>query len=132
MAQKYRKKNPQPVEAMQWTGDNLQEIKGWTGEDLFEQSGDEFFLYVAANKAWLTIQVNEWILKDKLGFYPCADSVFQESYELNEPHEEALRQFMPVDWNPDIEESIKYFELMKEAWDADLAVQVERGRVEPE
>lgn len=99
MSPMYRKK-PVIIEAQQWTGDNIIALWEWiSAAHLYgpipaepattDASGTYFAarlaqparLYVAANSAWRNIAVGEWILKDSLGFYPCQDSVFCETYE---------------------------------------------------
>lgn len=85
-------KQPVVIEAMQWTGDNIQELWDWVGAgNLYgpvpEEHDGEMTraatpakLWVAANGAWLDLEIGEWIIRDKLGFYPCKDSVFAENY----------------------------------------------------
>lgn len=84
----YRKK-PVTVEAIQWTGHNADEVRDFVGQ--ISSPGEFGFirasyarparLWVAANQEWLLIEPGEWVLKDKLGFYPCKDEMFQHSYE---------------------------------------------------
>lgn len=91
----YRKR-PVVIEAFQWDGgDNTEELLEWTVEQgatpddpviqvdrLGEYRNVHFIkLYVAANDEWLEIEPNEWVIKDKLGFYPCKDEIFREKYE---------------------------------------------------
>ena len=105
----YRKK-PVTIEATQWTGKNVDEIQAWVGvgnggpivgmplfveledpkiEGLWapgdiEQwlnNGATTLLFVAANSAWLPVEISEWIARDRHGFYPIKDDVFLESYE---------------------------------------------------
>ena len=80
---------PTDVEAIQWTGENIHQLWDWiTAEFLCGPIGDNEMdgrsypakLYVAANDAWLDLEVGEWIIQDKLGFYPCKDSVFRAKY----------------------------------------------------
>ena len=86
----YRSK-PKLIEAMRWTGENNAEVMEWTGTHL-DIDGQEVLvftplaypsalLWVAANNATITVEPGEWILRDKLGFYPCKDEVFRASYE---------------------------------------------------
>jgi hypothetical protein len=98
-------KKPIEVEAHQFTGDNFGELKEWTGSreveegvytDLIHPLGTYLLdyqhpdkwgeLWVEANQSWLPLEIGEWIIKDKLGFYPCKDSVFQETYGDVEIH----------------------------------------------
>ncbi|ACH63018.1 hypothetical protein Cali_32 [Mycobacterium phage Cali] len=109
---KYRKK-PVVVEALQWTGDNAEDLAEWAtmpchgaipGSELIcfmSMDDDEIFdtvesmrydefravgataaLWVNANQSWLPIKDGEWVVKDRLGFYPVEDGVFAETYEL--------------------------------------------------
>lgn len=87
------RKNPISIRALQWNGSNVQEVWDWIGADIFKGPlpvGDELRpggsparLYVAANDAWLDLEPYEWIIQDKLGYYPCKDSIFKESYSIN-------------------------------------------------
>lgn len=81
-AGRFRKK-PVVIEAMQWTGDNLQEIWDWTTAEVVygPTEVNPLRLYVGANEAWLDLEVGEWILKDALGFYPCKAGMFANNYE---------------------------------------------------
>lgn len=80
--------NPTRITAMQWTGNNIAELRDWVGagnlygpfpaEDRLAATPAR--LYVAANNAWLDLAVGEWILQDTLGFYPCNNEVFRAKY----------------------------------------------------
>lgn len=74
---------PVSITAMQWTGENLDDIKAWVGDDNLDHwaSGVALTLWVEANTSWLPLEPGEWIVKDELGFYPCKDSIFQRKYE---------------------------------------------------
>jgi hypothetical protein len=94
-------KKPIPVPALQWTGDNFQEIKDFcTDENLkemcFKNNKD---LWIQTREGQLMAQVGDFIMKGIEGeFYPCAESIFKKSYdEVNEAefHEFAHKQ-MPV------------------------------------
>jgi hypothetical protein len=78
----YRKK-PVVIEAIQWTGDNLDEIWDWTTAEFVygPTEVNPLRLYVAANDAWLDLEVGEWIIKDSAGFYPCKADIFAVTYE---------------------------------------------------
>lgn len=96
-------KLPVETEAVQFTGNNWHEIalfvgfhKDRLGNDvpnfnvigtyLSSESDEKGFmrgvaeLWVEANKRWLPIEASEWIIKDQLGFYPCKDEVFINTY----------------------------------------------------
>lgn len=94
-------KKPIPVSALQWTGKNLEEIKAFctdeNGKEMcFTNHND---LWIFTREGQLMAKVNDFIMKGIEGeFYPCAESVFQKTYdEFNEAefHEFAHKQ-MPV------------------------------------
>lgn len=92
---KYHKK-PVVVEALQLRWDTWQEMcdfigvgpgiaqpRGMTGKD------NALRLLIPADKTLhkhdLTVEENEWVIKGIEGeFYPCKDSIFRETYELEE------------------------------------------------
>ena len=92
MAQKYRKK-PVVIEAMQWTGDNEEQLMAWSGgafcpldvEDCGDNPDETGSLYVAANSVHLGVVTGEWVLKDSAGFYPCKADIFAATYEPVKP-----------------------------------------------
>lgn len=99
---KYRKK-PVEVEAIQWGGGNLSEVREFVGvmENMdgdastcrftapFERDDDGevmWFdglarLWVEANTSWLPIEVGEWIIRDSRGLYPCKPDIFEQTYD---------------------------------------------------
>lgn len=88
--QTFRKK-PVEIQAVQWTGDNEDEIQAWTGGAIgfhkidpgehVDNPDATAALYVAANSIWLAIETGEWVIRDSKGFYPCKADVFAASYE---------------------------------------------------
>jgi len=82
---KYRKK-PVVIEALQYTGDNKQEILKFT-----EVSHNVVMSCVNTCESYLTIftlegkmkaDVGDWIIKGIIGeFYPCKPDIFKETYE---------------------------------------------------
>jgi hypothetical protein len=82
-------KKPIPVPALQWTGDNFQEIKDFcTDENLEEMCfTNNKDLWVKTREGQLMAQVGDFIMKGIEGeFYPCAESVFKKTYdEVIEP-----------------------------------------------
>jgi hypothetical protein len=86
------RKKPVEIQAMQWTGENLDEVLGFTGDRKFAVlaeidrtlCGDPACtaeLFVAANRVWMAIETGEWILRDAKGFYPCKPDIFAATYE---------------------------------------------------
>lgn len=74
---KYRKK-PIVVEAMQMPTANL---ISFVGEHNIDVHAGVAHLWVEANKAWLPLDSDEWVIKDSKGFYPCKADVFTDTYE---------------------------------------------------
>jgi hypothetical protein len=100
MPKKYQKK-PTTIEALQWTGDNLEEMREFCGIRLTRDNyAIQVFnplgtylpatpdqttsftseLWVAANGGILAIETGEWVAKDDLGYYPIKDGHFQQLY----------------------------------------------------
>jgi hypothetical protein len=98
-------KQPVEIEAVQFTGDNWAEMHAFTGHrqlagqleggpayadafgpiGTYTRSDDPTVLaelWVEANKQWLPIEKYEWVIKDRLGFYPCKDEIFKETYAV--------------------------------------------------
>lgn len=90
---KYRKK-PIVVEAIQWTGSNLEEIRNFVGNDLIENYIEHFDIErtlikqtlagIAINTLEGTMMVNygDYIIKGVNNeFYPCKPDIFKQTYE---------------------------------------------------
>ena len=100
MAMKYRKK-PVVVEAIQWTGKNLQELKNFVGDSLEYDVMDAAWEVgkgpVIVNVRIQTLEgihhasVGDFIIKGIRGeFYPCKPDIFAKTYEsasLTQPNE---------------------------------------------
>lgn len=77
MIARYRKK-PVEVEAVQWTGENWQEIKDFAGSDVAFDGR----LYVFTLEGTLKADIGDYIIKGVKGeFYPCKPDVFEKTYE---------------------------------------------------
>lgn len=94
-------KKPIVVEATQFDGENFAEMMQFCGfhKDSSGQHEMNTFnplgtylsnfegvtncgeLWVAANGAWLRVVPGEWVIRDSLGFYPCQEEKFQETYD---------------------------------------------------
>ena len=90
---KYRAK-PYEIEAVQWTGDNLEEIKLFFGEKLKKcshhitedkNSGKPFhFLALITSFQEFYPIVGDYIIKGMTGeFYICIPSIFEIMYEVS-------------------------------------------------
>lgn len=89
---KYQTK-PFQIEAIQWTGDNADEIKTFVGindneEDAFllpEEMWGEYdhpMVWDYLQKTWVGVNDNDYIIKGMKGeFYPCDSEVFEAKYE---------------------------------------------------
>lgn len=87
---KYRKK-PVVIDAIEWTGKNLLEITGFTGqhasamsytwedyEQLVIDKGLKIFTFEGKFKA----NIGDFIIKGVQGeFYPCKPDIFKQTYE---------------------------------------------------
>ena len=93
---KYRKK-PVVIEALQWTGTNLEEIKSFVGEQLeYDINDTAWEVGKAAPYVLMKIHTLEGDMEASVGdyiikgvnneFYPCKPDVFAKTYE---PVEEA-------------------------------------------
>ena len=89
---KYRKK-PVVVEAVRWTGSNLEEIRNFVGSDLIEECVEFFDIKGELKKMLVGIAIDvlqetmrvdygDYIIKDVHGdFYPCRPDIFLATYE---------------------------------------------------
>ena len=88
---KYRKK-PIIIEAVQWTGLNLEEIKSFVGESLkydiidiawvVGKSAPYVNMVIKTLEGDHTCTKGDYIIKGVHGeFYPCKPDIFEETYE---------------------------------------------------
>ena len=93
MIQTFRKK-PVEIQAVQWRGDNADEIKAFVGERedngecRFLLPGDIFgvwhepHIWEDNHKQWIAVLPNYWVIRGTQGeFYPCDPDAFESSYE---------------------------------------------------
>lgn len=78
---------------MQYHEKEVAALAAWLGPDLVKYRPRVHLtqIWVAANKAWLTLQEGEWVLQDELGFYPCQDVVFRKKYHKIMNRDDDLR-----------------------------------------
>jgi Fe-S cluster biosynthesis and repair protein YggX len=91
MVQKFRKK-PQIIEAVQWTGDNFEQIKEFVGDKVsyFTWTRDRDFYIneeVLSIKSqtydFIHVNMNNWIIKESDGsLYVLNNDSFTANYEL--------------------------------------------------
>lgn len=85
---KYRKK-PVVIEAVQWTGENIDEIlshgnsgphPSW-GAD-FQVNTSDKTVEILTREGVMKASVGDWIIRGVAGeFYPCKPDIFAETYE---------------------------------------------------
>jgi hypothetical protein len=92
----YRKK-PVVIEAIQWTGANLDEIQALTGRAAFDVLDEHdrvncddpaatATVFDKLHSTWVLVYDGQWIIQGVKGeFYPCAADVFAETYEAAGP-----------------------------------------------
>lgn len=77
---KYRKK-PVVVEAVQWKGDNYDEIVGFTKVDIFQVDNTSFII-IKTLEGLMKCSLGDYIIKDVQGeVYPCKPDIFLATYE---------------------------------------------------
>jgi hypothetical protein len=81
----YRKK-PVEVEAIQWNGDNFQEIKAFAGDCVFLEDNELVIKTLEdgkSGKAKHIAAVKDFIIKGVQGeFYFCKPDIFSQTYEF--------------------------------------------------
>jgi hypothetical protein len=85
---------PVTVRAIQWTGENLDEILRFCNNLAFMENG---ILYVETTEGTSRARVGYWIVQGTMGeFYPVRDIVMQEKYirkEYKPYRERVIEQF---------------------------------------
>lgn len=78
MIKKYIK-NPIPVEAIQWNGNNEEEVLTFVGETAQIRGGS---LYIKTLEGDMLAIIGSYIIKGVNGeFYPCREDIFKKTYE---------------------------------------------------
>lgn len=80
---KYRKKSV-VVEAIQWTGNNYDEICKFTNINLKTANVDnDKFLLIPTLEGTMSAKVSDYIIRGLLGeYYPCKLDIFEKTYDL--------------------------------------------------
>ena len=79
-------KKPVAIDAIQWTGDNFEEVQRFMNEGLIESSYPELWqgddkLYIVTLEGRMRADCNDWIIKGVVGeFYPCKPDIFDKTY----------------------------------------------------
>lgn len=82
MIKQYIKK-PVIIEAVRWTGENLNEVRDFVGEHLqFKYRSGVPRIYIKTLEGDLHASVGDYIIKGVNGeFYPCKPDIFKQTYE---------------------------------------------------
>ena len=74
-------KKPIPVEAIQWTGDNFQEVREFMNDaHVVITMYDD--LIIPTLEGDMKAPKDSWIIRGAMGeYYPCRREVFEETYE---------------------------------------------------
>ena len=81
MINKYRKK-PVIVEAVIWTGNNIDEVKELAKNAVEHIIFVDNNLYIETLEGNMNVSVGDYIIKGIAGeFYPCKPDIFKETYE---------------------------------------------------
>ncbi len=71
-------KNPIKIQAIQYTGNNYDEISSFTNGNIFQY--DET-LVIKTRVGYQYVEKNDWIIRGvNGGFYPCAPDIFKKTY----------------------------------------------------
>lgn len=83
MTVKRFKTRPCEIEAIQWTGVNIEEIQEFTGyKALFSIREDKLILSIPTLEGVMEARVTDYIVKGLKGeFYPCRLDCFNKKYE---------------------------------------------------
>ena len=77
-------KKPVKIDACQWTGDNVEEIKEFV-EPIAEYLEDEQVILIHTLEGDMKANVGDYIIKGVKGeFYPCKPDIFEETYNIVE------------------------------------------------
>ena len=80
MIKQYVKK-PVVINAIQFTGNNIQELVNWVDKS-YLPCGDETQLIITTLEGDMFASVNDYIIKGVKGeFYPCKPDIFSLTYE---------------------------------------------------
>lgn len=97
----YYRKKPRLVEARQFTGDNIQELQYW-GNDfvaLADYNEDTICVHTLEGPIWG--EKGDYIVKGVRGeFYICQKDIFEETYELSDKRDTAIRPTPVKTLNP--------------------------------
>lgn len=77
---KYVKK-PIPIEAVQYTGNNFDELQEFAGNDIYIQDG-QVYIHTIEGDMKMVNPTGDYLIKGVRGeFYFCEKDIFEETYE---------------------------------------------------
>lgn len=83
MVKQFRKK-PVVIEAVQWTGANIQEMKEFYPKSFCSPLRGNC-MEIHTSEGVMTANEGDWIIKEPFdkerGFYPCKPDIFEQTYE---------------------------------------------------
>lgn len=75
-------KKPVKVQAVQWTGNNYEEIADFVGHISFPYSIDKDSVIIETLEGSYYARKGDWIIRGINGeFYPCKPVIFEKTYE---------------------------------------------------
>jgi hypothetical protein len=84
MPERFRKR-PVEVEAIQWTGDNLAELRAFTGDCFLTSHAVAEItaeVYDILHSTWVGVKTGQWVIRGIRGeFYPIDETVLADTYE---------------------------------------------------
>lgn len=85
MVQKFRKK-PVVIEALQWTGENIENMRAFARSSVIINNREEWSkptLQIRTLEGVMNASHGDFIIKGVNGeFYPCKPDIFEKTYEL--------------------------------------------------
>ncbi len=104
---RYRKR-PVVVDAMQWTGLNLEEVKEFVGEaltyDILDTAWEvgkgrpHVFMKIKTLEGDMEVSEKDFIIKDVNGeFYPCKPDIFQKTYMPESTEDKPIGRLIDAD-----------------------------------
>lgn len=89
-------KKPVTVQAIQFTGDNLEEVVDFVGKDILFtlDSLGKPCLFINTLEGANNAFVGDWIIRGVKGeFYPCKPDIFELTYDEKNPEKEEMRGY---------------------------------------
>lgn len=88
--QGYERRPTPAIQALQWTGENDDEVYAWVGEQFQSSIEGGATLFVKTQEAFVTLAAGDWIVADHIGFYRIPAGEFVAQYDLSENAEHML------------------------------------------